>query len=163
MLWEGRERRGVEEGREEREWAEGDGFLRGSEKHVGKLGELLGEYEEEREAERVRMMRRERMAEEVFLPEEDSDSDEDIKMDEDGGEDEVKEQDAKELFERVVREWFIYGLLDVSPSITLILALISCSRSIMIPWIGMTSSTPKTIEKLKRNGSKTTRTESRQI
>src|SRR5882762_2207508 len=56
MLWEGRERRGVEEGREEREWAEGDGFLRGSEKHVGKLGELLGEYEEEREAERVRIM-----------------------------------------------------------------------------------------------------------
>ena len=158
MLWEGRERRGVEEGREEREWAEGVGFLRGSEKHVGKLGELLGEYEEEREAERVRIMRREQMAEEVFLPEEDSDSDEDIKMDKDGGED-----DAMELFERVVREWFIYGHLDVSPSITLILALISCSRSIMIPWIGMTSLTPKTIEKLKRNGSKTTRTESRQI
>ena len=158
MLWEGRERRGVEEGREEREWAEGDGFLRGSEKHVGKLGELLGEYEEEREAERVRIMRREQMAEEVFLPEEDSDSDEDIKMDKDG---EVK--DAMELFERVVREWFIYGHLDVSPSITLILALISCSPSIMIPWIGMTSLTPKTIEKLKRNGSKTTRTESRQM
>ena len=109
-LWEGRERRGMEEGQSEREWVMNDGFLKGSTKHVGKLGVLLGEYEEEREAERVRALRRERAAEAAFVPEEDSDSeDEDMAYAE-----EEKPEEAKGSFERLVREQFIYGLLDVS-------------------------------------------------
>ncbi|KIM90959.1 hypothetical protein PILCRDRAFT_1195 [Piloderma croceum F 1598] len=109
-LWEGRERRGMEEGQDERDWVMNDGFLKGSMKHVGKLGILLGEYEEEREAERVRALRRERAAEAAFVPEEDSDSeDEDMAHAE---EEEVKPEEAKASFERLVREQFIYGLLD---------------------------------------------------
>jgi len=108
----------MEEGQDEREWVMNDGFLKGSTKHVGKLGMLLGEYEEEREAERVRALRRERAAEAAFVPEEDSDS-EDEAM---GYADEaaVKPEEAKALFERIVREQFIYGLLDVSLFIDLI-------------------------------------------
>jgi hypothetical protein len=100
----------MEEGQSEREWVMNDGFLKGSTKHVGKLGVLLGEYEEEREAERVRALRRERAAEAAFVPEEDSDSeDEDMAYAE-----EEKPEEAKGSFERLVREQFIYGLLDVS-------------------------------------------------
>ena len=119
-LWEGREleKRGAQEGREEREWVERmghDGFLKGpgGGGHVGKLGGLLGEYEEERGAERVRMLRRERAARAAFVPEEDSDSDEEDM----GKEEEEKPEEAKVLFERLVKEHFIYGLLDVSLSI----------------------------------------------
>jgi len=110
-LWEGRERRGIEEGQDEKEWVMNDGFLKGSTKHVGKLGTLLGEYEEEREAERVRVLRRERVAETAFVPEEDSDSDDDG-MAVDYVEEEVKPEEVKASFERLIRERFIYGLLD---------------------------------------------------
>jgi len=100
----------MEEGQDERDWVMNDGFLKGSMKHVGKLGTLLGDYEEEREAERVRELRRERrVVEDEFVPEEDSDSDDPEPVEE------VKPEEAKALFERVVRERFIYGLLDVSP------------------------------------------------
>ena len=113
-LWEGRERRGMEEGQDERDWVINDGFLQGTTKHVGNLGTLLGEYEEEREAERVRMLKRERAAAAAFVPEEDSESDdEDVLVD--VGDEEVKPEEAKASFERLVRERFIYGLLDVSP------------------------------------------------
>ena len=44
-------------GKEEEEWASKQ-FLDGKKMHVGKLGPLLGGYEEEREAERVRTIRR---------------------------------------------------------------------------------------------------------
>jgi len=52
--------------------------LKGVTQKVGKLGELLGEYEKEREAERERELRRERTAER-FVPE-DTDSEEDEAM-----------------------------------------------------------------------------------
>ncbi|KAF9006579.1 hypothetical protein BDQ17DRAFT_1351989 [Cyathus striatus] len=102
LLWEGRERRGIEEGREEKAWAE---------IHVGKLGNLLKEYEEEREAERIRIMRRENAALDDFVPEEDessSDEDEDIKQ----TSEQETEEEIRTTFERLIRERFIYGLLD---------------------------------------------------
>jgi len=104
----------MEEGKDERDWVQ-NGFLEGAMKHVGKLGTLLGDYEEEREAERVRILRRERAAEVAFVPEEDSDS-EDEEMEEDESitpvDEEMKPEEAKASFERLVRERFIYGLLD---------------------------------------------------
>lgn len=109
-LWEGRERRGVEEAQNERDWVR-DMFLEGTKGHIGKLAELLGDYEEEREAERVRVLRRERAANEAFVPEEDSDSDDE---DEPDVQEEIDPEDAKISFERLVKERFIYGLLDVS-------------------------------------------------
>lgn len=110
-LWQGRERRGMEEGAEEKAWADKD-FLGGSRKHVGNLGGLLGEYEEEREAERVRTLRRERAVVAQFIPEEDDDSNEDdtdeLPIDEDTPE------EARASFERLIRERFIYGILEAS-------------------------------------------------
>ncbi|KAH9482559.1 hypothetical protein JR316_0004659 [Psilocybe cubensis] len=104
-LWQGRERRGVEEGNEERSWAQKD-FLHGSKQHVGKLGNLLAGYEEEREAERVREIRRNNRdaVEDDFVPEEDSDEDVPPEV-------ETAEQ-ARASFERLLRESFIHGLLD---------------------------------------------------
>ncbi|PPQ77665.1 hypothetical protein CVT25_011100 [Psilocybe cyanescens] len=106
-LWQGRERRGAEEGAEERSWAQND-FLQGSKQHIGKLGNLLAEYEEEREAERVREIRRNNRdpAEDDFVPEEDSDSDDDAPT-----EPETPEQ-ARASFERLLCENFMFGLLD---------------------------------------------------
>jgi len=112
-LWQGRERRGVEQGNEEREWAK-DNFLEGAQQHVGKLGSLLGGYEEEREAERVRNLRHAKMIDDDddFVPEEDTDGESD---DEPANTHEPEtDEEAKGLFERRIRERFIYGLLDVS-------------------------------------------------
>lgn len=110
-LWEGRERRGREEGEEEKQWAQRE-FLKGEMKHVGKLGTLLGDYEEEREAERVRAIRRE-LAETSFVPEEEEEeveSEEEIEMD---TVEEESEEEKQRYFERLIRERFIYGLLSV--------------------------------------------------
>ncbi|EDR12780.1 uncharacterized protein LACBIDRAFT_311604 [Laccaria bicolor S238N-H82] len=106
LLWKGRERRGIEEGAEERDWAENN-FLQGAKKHVGKLASLLGGYEEEREAERIRVLYREKPGGE-FVAEEDSESDEETEE----GEQEEGQEEAKETFERLIREHFIYGLLE---------------------------------------------------
>ena len=111
LLWKGRERRGIEEGAEERDWAENH-FLQGVNKHVGKLASLLGGYEKEREAERIRVLYRERSAGE-FVGEEEGESDEET---EEGAEEEV--QEARETFERLIREHFIYGLLEASNKFT---------------------------------------------
>lgn len=112
-IWPGRERRGIEEGNDEEQWAE-TGFMQGTTKHVKKLGHLLRDYEEEREAERVRNIRRAQMAAEQdeFIPEEEDDSDEDppVTLEEEN------DADLKEEFDRRIRERFIYGLLDVSNS-----------------------------------------------
>ncbi|KAL1747503.1 hypothetical protein HDZ31DRAFT_31946 [Schizophyllum fasciatum] len=131
-LWEGRERRGQEEAAEERRWVQ-EGFMPGERRHVNKIGTLLGEYEEEREAERVRELRRERASavpapdpEDDFVPEEESESDDEtIDAGDVAGrfaslaikptpkpEPEETDADRRALFERIIRERFIYGLLD---------------------------------------------------
>ncbi|KAF6762095.1 hypothetical protein DFP72DRAFT_877969 [Ephemerocybe angulata] len=115
-LWEGRLEPGVEERKEEKAWAE-DNFMAGSDSHVGKLGRLLADYEEERENERVRALRRIKADHEI-LPEEDEDSD--LEEEEEDGEEEEEppqsepETDAqkREDFERRINERFVYGLLD---------------------------------------------------
>ncbi|KAF5390540.1 hypothetical protein D9757_002649 [Collybiopsis confluens] len=108
-IWPGRERRGVEEGTDEERWAR-TGFMEGTTKHVKRLGPLLRDYEEEREAERVRSIRRaEMMAEQDhFIPEEDDDSD----GDEPGPVEGENEPEILAEFERRIHEKFIYGLLD---------------------------------------------------
>jgi len=117
LLWTGNPsggpRRGKAEGLEEKNWADHE-FLGGAKQHVGKLGVLLGDYEEERAAERFRMERRRRETEEPFVPEEDEDtSDEE---DPPPAPQEESPDEARLAFERLVRERFIYGLLDVNKS-----------------------------------------------
>ena len=107
-LWTGRGRYGAEAAKEEREWAE-KGFLGGGTQQVGKLGTLLADYEEEREAERIRRMRSQRVTEE-FVPEEEEDSESEM------SDREVEESPEEEqaTFERRIKELFIYGILEVS-------------------------------------------------
>ncbi|KAF9247358.1 hypothetical protein BU15DRAFT_84867 [Melanogaster broomeanus] len=109
QFWHGRERSGQEAAREEKDWAE-KGFLGGRTQQVGKLGTLLGDYEEEREAERLRGVRRQQAAAEEFVPEEE-DSDSDLS---DHGTGDVQEspEDQRATFERRIKELFIYGLLE---------------------------------------------------
>ncbi|KAI0050173.1 hypothetical protein FA95DRAFT_1487706 [Auriscalpium vulgare] len=110
MLWEGRERRGLDEGQEEKEWAERN-FLDGGKKQaVGKLGALLAEMEEEREADRVRMIRR-AAAQDDFVPEEDEESSDEEMEEEIPPEEPESAEEAQAMFLRRVRERFIYGLL----------------------------------------------------
>ena len=110
-LWEGRERPGTDQAKAEKEWVDKE-FLGGSTRQrVGKLGELLGDYEEERESERVRTVRRQRAEYIESLPEEDEESDE--------GEDDLEPipepspAENEEWFLRDVKERFIYGFLEV--------------------------------------------------
>ena len=112
-LWQGQDIQSQirAEGEEEQEWAKNQ-FLGGAAQQVGKLGALLGEYEEERESERVRRVRREQRAYEDALPEEDEDTDEEEAAQAAAAE-EMSPEEARELFLRRVRERFIYGLLDV--------------------------------------------------
>jgi hypothetical protein len=77
---------------------------------VGKLGALLGEYEEERQMERARLARH--AHQDVFVPEEDQSTGSDD--DQDSLEPEVPDstQAVQESFLRRVRERFIYGQLE---------------------------------------------------
>ena len=110
-MWKGRERAGLDEGRDEKDWANHE-FLAGRQQHVGKLGNLLGEYEEEREAERARVLRRQVHVRTEFIPEKDES---DSEIDETPAvPDEETEEEAIASFEWLVRERFIYGLLEVS-------------------------------------------------
>ena len=111
-LWKGRGRPGQERGTEEKEWAEKE-FMAGR-GQVGKLGSLLRDYEEEREGERVRGLRREQ-AEQEAIVEEEEDS-EDDEPDPDVPEEETVEE-AQDTFLRLVKERFIYGILHVGASI----------------------------------------------
>ena len=121
LLWAGNPsggpRREQAEGLEEKNWADHE-FLGGAKQHVGKLGALLGDYEEERAAERFRMERRRREAEEPFIPEEDEDTsdEEDLAS----APPEESPEEARLAFERLVRERFIYGLIDVNKSFCLL-------------------------------------------
>ncbi|KAI9574670.1 hypothetical protein HD554DRAFT_2166136 [Boletus coccyginus] len=100
-LWSGRGRYGQEAAQEEREWAE-RGFLGGGTQQVGKLGALLADYEEEREAERIRQVRRQGVREE-FVPEEEGSE---------GETSDVEVEESPEAFERRIKELFIYGMLE---------------------------------------------------
>ncbi|KAJ7094606.1 hypothetical protein B0H15DRAFT_938214 [Mycena belliarum] len=110
LLYDGQLRRGQQEGEDERDWAAKD-FLQGLTKHVGKLGNLLGGYEAEREAERFRTLRRNRVDVE-FVPEEESDSDDDEDQGDTGRSERLTDEEDKATFERLIRERFIYGLLE---------------------------------------------------
>lgn len=112
-LWEAPGELGHEQRREEREWAE-TAFLGGKRKpFVGKLGALLGEYEEARQMERARRARY--AHQENFVPEVDESTG--SGDDQASPELEVPEstQAIQELFLRRVRERFIYGQLEVFP------------------------------------------------
>ncbi|KAJ6598880.1 hypothetical protein DFH09DRAFT_1258075 [Mycena vulgaris] len=109
LLYDGQARRGQQGGDDEKDWVAKD-FLQGLTKHVGKLGSLLGGYEEEREAERFRALRRERVETE-FIPEEESDSDAED-QDPIGRNEQMTDEETKATFERLIRERFIYGLLE---------------------------------------------------
>lgn len=108
-IWQGREPLGAME--DEKLWVNNE-FLGGQKLHVGKLGTLLGDQEEEREAQRIRKLRRQ-AAEEDFIPEEDSESDE--SDDEPPGSKAMDDfpEDLRADFERIIRERLVYGLLDV--------------------------------------------------
>jgi hypothetical protein len=109
-LWEEPKRFGQEEAREEKEWADTT-FLGGEHQaYVGKLGTLLGGYEEERHLERHRQAKR---SHRDFVPEADesSDSDQDRSSSRSGTPE--SPQALQELFLRQVRERFIYGHLEV--------------------------------------------------
>ena len=110
-LWEGWERPGKDQGRDEKEWADKEFMDGGTKQQVGKLGALLGDYEEERESERVRAVRRRRAEYIESLPEEDEESDES------GEEPPVPEDvpiaDREVAFLRSIKEHFIYGRLEV--------------------------------------------------
>lgn len=123
LLWEqsGTTRDDVKPGQlsgvEERAWANA-GFMGGHAGEVGRLGALLSEYEAEREADRTRALRRDRAVRESMLPqveeEEDSDEDEDAN----GPDDEETVEEHRATFERLLREKFIYGTLDVRLIVT---------------------------------------------
>ncbi|OJT09034.1 hypothetical protein TRAPUB_59 [Trametes pubescens] len=106
-LWEGRERPGKEQAKEEKEWAQ-KAFMGGGKQQVGKLGSLLGNYEEERESERVRTIRRQRAEYIESLPEEDEESDDE----EDAPPQDLSPAEAEDTFLRLVKEKFIYGFLE---------------------------------------------------
>lgn len=143
--------------KEEQEWADKE-FLGGQAKQVGKLGGLLGGYEEEREAERARILRRQQREMEESLPEEDEDSDdEDNGLD--GHEEELPPQEAEELLKRRLKERFIYGLLDVRVSPAFYSFLYNSWLSFPIRvlttsmWIGMRNGILIKIETKKKGGS----------
>ncbi|KAH9966025.1 hypothetical protein BC827DRAFT_786475 [Russula dissimulans] len=109
-LWEGPQRIGHEDAREEKEWAD-TAFLGGERRaYVGKLGTLLGGYEEERHLERGRQAKLGRGRQDVFIPEEDESSEDDRDHSRPGTPE--SEQALEELFLRRVRERFIYGHLE---------------------------------------------------
>ena len=109
-LWQGQERQVGRNGDDERAWVQSD-FLEGRKQFVGKLGNLLASYEEERESEGIRMLKRSRATtQDDFVPEEDSDSDSDSQVPQET----ETEEEAKASFERLIRELFVYGRLEVS-------------------------------------------------
>lgn len=110
ILWQGRGLIGREQGEEERRWGESS-FMEGQQQQIQKLGTLLGAYEEEREAERIRVVRRAK-AEEEFIPEEDEDSCSDSEPDSSLPDNDETPEEVQAAFERLIKERFIYGLLD---------------------------------------------------
>ena len=102
-----------EDAHDEKLWAERE-FLGGARGQVGRLGTLLGGYEEERVAEQEREKRRER----VKLREIERETEEEVEetSDEEELDSPPSTEDlaqARESFTRLVKERFIYGLLEV--------------------------------------------------
>ncbi|KDQ17419.1 hypothetical protein BOTBODRAFT_30215 [Botryobasidium botryosum FD-172 SS1] len=111
LLWEGGERKGEESANAEKSWAETE-FMGGVKGSVGKIGTLLAEYEEEREAEAFRTSRREKAAAAAETEEEvETDSDEEDEEELLPEEPESPEE-VRATFERLLRERFIAGLLQ---------------------------------------------------
>ena len=111
-LWQGQEHHVEQNGDDERAWVQNE-FLKGKKQYVGKLGNLLAAYEEERKSEGIRMLKRSRATtENNFVPEEDSDSDGD--GDSQPPQETETEEEVKASFERLIREFFVYGRLEVS-------------------------------------------------
>ncbi|KZS91239.1 hypothetical protein SISNIDRAFT_456838 [Sistotremastrum niveocremeum HHB9708] len=115
LLWEGRERRGQEEASDERDWASHEfmATTEGRKPYVGKLADLLSEYEEEREAERVRDLRRARAEQEAMIPEEDEDTDSDDEPEVPPEPVDEEPLDVRKAeFEAMIRQRFVYGHLE---------------------------------------------------
>jgi hypothetical protein len=116
LLYPIRQRHGIRQGLEEKAWAEND-FLGGGAQHVGKLGNLLREHEEDREIEKSREQRLQQSAslreaeEAVEEFEEEFDSDDEPSTSTSGKSDTAEEMQHE--FLRLIRERFIYGLLEV--------------------------------------------------
>ncbi|KAG8881106.1 hypothetical protein FRB97_000158 [Tulasnella sp. 331] len=114
-------RRGEEEGQDERRWAEVNFLGSANEytRHVGqgKFAELLGKFEEEREAERHRELRaearkKEQEEEESYEEEEDSDEEAGRNAGLDAEQPFESPEQARQSFERTIRERFIDGRLE---------------------------------------------------
>ncbi|KAI0033341.1 hypothetical protein K488DRAFT_47978 [Vararia minispora EC-137] len=113
-LWDGSNARpGKEEAQEEMAWVDSE-FMGGSLRpHVGRLGKLLGDFEEERAAVRARATRRVPLMADDFVPEEDESSGEEVSTEQTRPEPPDPEIEQA-LFLRRVKERFIYGLLETS-------------------------------------------------
>ena len=103
-----------EDAAEERAWADEE-FQGGIKGHVGKIGELLGQLQEERTRERQRAVRRQavvaRRREEETMEEEEESSDEE--EGEEGNQHPPPADAAEKDIRRLIRERFISGLLSV--------------------------------------------------
>ncbi|KAG9050458.1 hypothetical protein FS837_005263 [Tulasnella sp. UAMH 9824] len=110
-------RRGEEEGAEERKWVKSS-FMDGAKGHVGegKLAALLGQFEEEREAERLRDMKREIREREQAQRESEPEEEEDDSEGEESPTNPIYDSagDARSSFEKVVRDkfWMDYDTVD---------------------------------------------------
>lgn len=103
-----------EDAADERAWADQE-FQGGIKGHVGKIGELLGQLQEERTRERQRAVRRQavvarRREEEAIEEEEESTDEEEEEEDQRPPPADATEREIR----RVIRERFISGLLSVS-------------------------------------------------
>jgi hypothetical protein len=130
MLWRGpQDRPGRAAADAERSWVETE-FIGGWKPHVRKLGELLAGYEEEREGDRERAVRRQRAQDEIE-PEEDTDSEDDEEEAAHPTQAEEPEtlEEAKETFHRLVTERFVYGMLPVQLPISTIVLSLTCIYS----------------------------------
>lgn len=148
-------RPGADAADDEREWADshfmgyrltssgsagaGPSALKAQKGYVGRLGDLLAEYEEEREAERLRAVRIERAA----IAAAERDTEEEFDSESSDEEDDMppepeSEEEVRSAFERIIRERFIDGLLPVSLLYLLLIfgaELVSRSRSCTTMWI----------------------------
>ena len=109
--WDEPKRIGQEEAMEEKEWADTTFLGGGHQTYVGKLGTLLGGYEEQRHSERHWQGKRSRQKD--FVPEADESSDSDRGHSSSRPGTPESSQTLQELFLRRVRERFIYGHLEV--------------------------------------------------